>query len=652
MSENRSKQEIGFPEEDNIGRRMPFDLDSNYLFRVTIDNIPDPVSIKDTESRIILVNKAFRKVFEVSDAGIQGKIHGQDFGDKSSGEVMRKNELEVIETCETIITEETVVTPAGRKTYSCTRSPMINDEGKLTCIFCLSQDITDRKMTQDALERSEREYKELIKYAPAGIYEIDFTKKRFTSVNDSMVHLTGYTKDELLSMNVLDILDEESRKLFIDRVNKITIGEKIPESVTYRIVRKDGNIIHVLLNIRFRLNDKGFPESATVVGHDISDRVVIEQEREQLLTELKKTETKLNLALEAGNIGIWQWNIKTGIFTIDNKLEKMFGLEKNTFSGSYSSFELLFNEEDIEHIRKSVNQAIEKNSLFETVCRTKPVNGEIRYVSLNGCIEKNEEDEVIGIIGVCIDFTGLKKNTELVITSLNEELLRSNRELQNFAYVASHDLQEPLRTVTSFTQLLAMNYRDKLDDKAIEYIDFAVSGAKRMYNLLNDLLHYSRMQSKTPEFKKVDMDQVVRQVIRNLSLLIEETKAEITFDDLPVVPADYSQMTILIQNLVSNSLKFCTGTPRININAKRLKTSVIFTVKDEGIGIEHQYFEKIFQIFQRLNPGRFQGTGMGLALCKRIVESHGGKIWVESEAGKGSSFIFSIPRRQKRPFSR
>jgi two-component system, chemotaxis family, sensor kinase Cph1 len=219
----------------------------------------------------------------------------------------------------------------------------------------------------------------------------------------------------------------------------------------------------------------------------------------------------------------------------------------------------------------------------------------------------------------------------------------SNKELQDFAYVASHDLQEPLRMVTSFIQLLSLKYKDQLDDTAAEYIRFASEGAKRMYDLINGLLAYSRVQTKGKAFIQVDINNVLIDVLNNLALKIEERGAVIKSDKLPVLYADKTQMTQLFQNLIENSLKFTTGSPRIYISSKSETDRYTFSVKDEGLGIESQYFERIFQIFQRLLPRElYEGTGAGLAICKRIVERHGGRIWVESEIGKGSTFFFTI----------
>jgi NO-binding membrane sensor protein with MHYT domain/nitrogen-specific signal transduction histidine kinase len=228
----------------------------------------------------------------------------------------------------------------------------------------------------------------------------------------------------------------------------------------------------------------------------------------------------------------------------------------------------------------------------------------------------------------------------------SEELGRSNAELEQFAYVASHDLQEPLRMVASYTQLLARRYRGKLDNEADEFIGFAVDGATRMQTLIRDLLSYSRVMTQGHSLQPADATVACDMARRNLQKSIEESGATVSVGPLPTVRADVTQLTQLFQNLIGNALKYRNErAPRIRVDAKAGDQEWLFSVQDNGIGIESQYFERIFQMFQRLHTrDKYSGTGIGLAICRRIVERHGGKIWVESEPGQGSTFHFAIPR--------
>jgi len=229
---------------------------------------------------------------------------------------------------------------------------------------------------------------------------------------------------------------------------------------------------------------------------------------------------------------------------------------------------------------------------------------------------------------------------------LEEELKRSNDELQQFAYVASHDLQEPLRTIASFTQLLERRYKEKLDPDADEFIGYVVEAAKRLQQMIIDLLEYSRIMTRGDLFTEVNVNDVLNDALFYLQGAIDDTCAEITHDPLPNVVADKNQLTKVFQNLISNSIKFRKNdiTPKIHVSSKKEKNEYIFSVQDNGIGMEPQYAERIFTIFQRLHTREeYQGTGIGLSIVRRVIERHRGHVWVESELGVGSTFYFTIP---------
>jgi signal transduction histidine kinase len=264
---------------------------------------------------------------------------------------------------------------------------------------------------------------------------------------------------------------------------------------------------------------------------------------------------------------------------------------------------------------------------------------------------RNEKEEVVGAACFARNITELRKayrkleemNQELLAKA--EELSASNADLERFAFIASHDLQEPLRMVSSFLQLLRQRYQHQLDKKAESYIDFAVDGATRMKELIHGLLDYARVGNMSADAVAVDLNQVMRDVQILLKTKIEETNAVVLTDHLPIVPrANYTQMLQLLQNLLGNALKYRSEKdPLVQVGVEDSGDTWTIYVKDNGIGFDMRYADKIFQVFQRLHQQRtFTGTGIGLSICKRIVEKMGGKIWVESMPGKGSSFFFTI----------
>jgi light-regulated signal transduction histidine kinase (bacteriophytochrome) len=297
---------------------------------------------------------------------------------------------------------------------------------------------------------------------------------------------------------------------------------------------------------------------------------------------------------------------------------------------------------DQDRINERLNYIMDKGqATFETVYRTK----EGRLLDVLATIQAIVIDGQRMAFVLMRDITGMKL-VEASLWRRTEELQRSNEELEQFAYVASHDLQEPLRMVSSFVKLLQRDYKGKLDENADEYIFFAVDGVNRMYALINDLLDYSRVKTGGKEFLQTDMNKVLEQALSNLKLAIDNTKAKVIAEPLPTLEVDSGQMVELLQNLVGNAIKYRKPNeqPIIEIRSERKTGDWIISVKDNGIGIDPQYHERIFGLFQRLHVwGEYEGTGIGLAIAKRIVERHGGHIWVESEPGKGSSFSFSIP---------
>ena len=226
-----------------------------------------------------------------------------------------------------------------------------------------------------------------------------------------------------------------------------------------------------------------------------------------------------------------------------------------------------------------------------------------------------------------------------------QDLERSNVDLQQFAYVASHDLQEPLRAVSSYCQLMEKNYSNQLDERAIRWLQFVVNGAQRMQRLVRDLLTYARVDNKSESWITVESGSVCQLAVGNLSQAIKEAEAEVVVGKLPVVWADATQLEALFQNLIGNAVKFRGDRrPRVTITAQKTDQGWQFAVRDNGIGIKPEFHGRVFEIFKRLeSPENYAGTGIGLAICKRIVERYGGKIWVESQFGQGSTFYFTLP---------
>lgn len=255
------------------------------------------------------------------------------------------------------------------------------------------------------------------------------------------------------------------------------------------------------------------------------------------------------------------------------------------------------------------------------------------------------------IVGIVVSFLSEHiTKREIEFNEIMEDLRRSNEDLQQFAYVASHDLQEPLRAIVSFSQLLEDKYKNKIEKDGKEFIHFITDGAKKMNTLIKDLLSYSRITTHAKPSKLTNLESILKDALFNLQESIKESGAVITYDKMPILKVDKTQFTQLFQNLLSNAIKFRRKeTPKIHIGVNKINDEWIFSVKDNGIGIESKFFDKLFNIFYRLHTKEeYPGTGIGLPICKKIVQRYGGKIWVESEIGKGSTFFFTIfPKKIK-----
>ena len=366
--------------------------------------------------------------------------------------------------------------------------------------------------------------------------------------------------------------------------------------------------------------------------------------RRQAELALQESEQRLSLALKSSQAGTWDWNIATGRIIWDDEIHAVFGVPRGMFTGTYEALAQFLVPEDRARVARELLLAVEQGAEFDTEYRTVWPDGSLHWVAARGRVYRSAAGKPQSMVGVCWDVTR-RKAAEEELKEVTKSLARSNTDLQQFAYVASHDLQEPLRMVTSFLQLLSQRYQGRLDPAADEFIGFAVDGARRMHVLINDLLMYSRVGTQTKATEMFETAEALAAAVANLRVAIAEAGATVTQGPLPRVRGDLVQWVQLLQNLVGNAVKFRGAVPPVvRVEAERFGEMWRFAVRDNGIGIEPQFHRRLFVIFQRLHSRQeFSGNGIGLAVCARIIERHGGRIWVESELGKGSTFYFTVP---------
>lgn len=366
---------------------------------------------------------------------------------------------------------------------------------------------------------------------------------------------------------------------------------------------------------------------------------------------VKLSDTKLNEAQHIAHIGSWERIIKTNEVYMSDEMYIILELPFTT-EGSFDNLMQYVHPDDAEY----VNNVVRKNLYMDPVpfeCRIITPSGKIKHLYVETKVVLGDFGEVEKSFGIVQDITKRKSDEELLRSSemsleiKNKELLQKNKELEQFAYVASHDLQEPLRTTASFVELMQRQYKGKLDANGDKYLDYIVKASQRMQALIKDLLDFSLIGSKK-ELMKIDCNKVVKEVLCDLGKVIDDTHAEINADTLPEINGYEIEIKQLFQNLIINAIKFRKKdvAPQIKISCRKNAEGWEFAIKDNGIGIEEQHKERIFIIFQRLhNRTAYEGSGIGLSHCQKIVELHGGKIWIDSELGKGSTFHFTIQKK-------
>ena len=371
-------------------------------------------------------------------------------------------------------------------------------------------------------------------------------------------------------------------------------------------------------------------------------RVRFYRERAEMAETMRASELRYRRLFESAKDGILILDAGTGmVVEVNPFLIKLLGFSHEAFLGK-KVWELGFFKDILANQDNFAELQQKEYIRYEDMALETSDGRRIQVEFISNVYRVNHQK----VIQCNIRDISERKQTEAKLARIMADLESSNKELEQFAYVASHDLQEPLRMVSSYTQLLAQRYEGQLDDTARKYIHYAVDGAIRMQTLINDLLAYSRVGMRSQPLAPTDSHSALGEAIRNLVVMIEENHAIVTNDDLPTVRADASQLVLVFQNLLANAIKFRReDLPRVHVSAQDHGREWVFSVQDNGIGIAPQHAKRVFVIFQRLHTREeYPGTGIGLAVCQRIVERHGGKIWFESEPGKGATFFFTMPK--------
>jgi PAS domain S-box-containing protein len=505
-------------------------------------------------------------------------------------------------------------------------------------------DITAQRNAESALRESEERYRRTFELAGSGVAHIGLDRK-FIRVNRRLCEILGYPEHELIVMTGrqishpedLDVINKERAKLYAGEIDHVRVEK--------RYLRKDGSTVWVAFSMVVERDAGGKPTYEIAIFDDITERRRAED-------AVRESEERFRSLTQLSSDWYWEQDAEFGLKFMSRRMSERTGLNASAFIGRKRWDQPALNLSEADWAAHRAQ--LERHEPFRDfeMERANPAGGS-RWISVSGEPIFDSRGQFTGYRGVGSDITERKlaeaelKRAHDDLAQKAEELQRSNAELEQFAYVASHDLQEPLRMVSSYTQLLGRRYNDKLQGDAQEFMQYIVDGAARMKQLIEDLLAYSRVGTKGKEFQPVAVEAPLKKAITNLRAAIEESGAAVTWGPLPAVDADEMQLAQLFQNLMGNALKFRgQRVPRIHVSALEEGGEWQLTVADNGIGIEPQYFERIFMLFQRLHTmGEYPGTGIGLAICKKVVERHGGRIWVSSTPGEGSQFHFTLPKK-------
>jgi PAS domain S-box-containing protein len=676
---------------------MAYDLTKQELrYQTLIDCIPDSVYVLDKDLKFVILNKSYLKELGVKKENLIGNKINDLFPVVENFKFFKVYN-KVLKTRKAEAVLEEIMFRGEKRWFEVYIYPYPDG------ILCISSDVTDRKKANEKIKESKEKYELLFNNMINGFsYQkiilddegkpIDWV---FLEVNKAFESLTGYKRDQVIGRKASEVYPN-LHSLEVDWVGLYSRVALEGKDIKFEEYLEPLNRWYSL----FVYSPKKY--YFAVIFQDITDHREYEQELEKFNKELTRTNEELETLseeLKQTNEEYEQTNEE--LYATNTQLERQTQELKEAYSmleKSEAKFRTLFEQspiaisifdkegnvidinpkarelygiKDVERLKKDYNIFTslsltdevkdkikqDRSFSFDTVFKFKELQGVRKnygidihndlYAHIFITPVKDSEYNIDGYISMTMDITNLKK-AEMELKKTNRRLAQSNEDLKQFANIASHDLIEPIRMISSFTDIIKDDYYKTFTDEGKSYIDIIQNGIERLNEVVTDLLEYSRTDRNDIKLEDCDIGKVIKNVLFNLSKQIEKTNAQIIYDEdkLPIIKADCFQMEQLLQNLLSNAIKFVKDKrPIVNIDAYEKQDEWVFSVKDNGIGINEMYHNKIFDIFQRLHSKEeFAGTGIGLAIVKKVIDKHSGRIWLESEEGVGSTFFFDIPK--------
>lgn len=642
----RDKNNKSFRENGSNKDKLSAKLD---MLRLIIESIPDMISVKDKDLRYILANKAEKDWMGVSD-------DKEIIGKKTENFIKEDNisrkwfEKEVFKSKQPIISYsvKSAIHAKENKSLLLSRIPIIDNNGEVTAIIGIAHEITKQKLTEEVLKKTEEKLKFLVGNINEAVYSVDAVTEEFSFISPSIIHILGFTVDEINEMGrnefMISTTGEEAfynAKSNFQILKSGNISKSGKSETWWRC--KDGQLVYVQDSWKSIIQDGIFLGTYGVI-HDITKRKIAED-------ALTKEREILQILMDSFPDTIYFKDTRSRFTKINKAQAKTLGLNSPEEAIGKTDFDF-FTKEHAENAfndeKKIINTGV---PVLDKVEFAKTPTKENRWVSSTKMPIFDSENKITGIVGVSRDITE-RIEEDRKLEEYAKKLEITNKELEEFAYIASHDLQEPLRKIQTFSNRLNTLYGTVLGEQGNEYLTRMLKSVVRMRTLINDLLAFSRITTKAKEFSEVDLSVIIKEVITDLELRIEELSSNIEICKLPVIDAEPMQMRQLFQNLISNALKFHhkERTPVVKIYEEKADSHFCkITIEDNGIGIEEKYVDKIFQVFYRLHSkDEYEGTGIGLAICRKIAERHNGTITVNSSLNKGTKFTISLPLKQNR----
>lgn len=635
--------------------------ESEERVRRILDNLSAFVGIMTPDGVLIEANRSALQAANLKPEDVLGKPFDQTYWWAYDADIQAqlRDAIQRAATGEVVRYDVPVrLSPEVRITIDFMLAPVFDRMGRVEYLIPSGIDVTARNALTEQIRQYQHRLESILNSIPGVVFEGFGGNQPMNFISAHAEDILGYTQAEVLAEGGdfwKRIIHADDFEPAIQRATELWEAQET-RPIPFRCYRKDGELIHAEAYLGGITDLQGQPAGVCGIVLDVSERRRQEAEITRLNTLLNYQRQRLTTIISnvpgivfegsgSGDGGPQRMDF------VSPFIEKMLGYSAEDCMQDPEFWQKVIVPEDWESTLKRTSELFAGGGDGTVQFRCTTRDGRLVHVEAHSSILNDSKGRPIGAVGVMMDITE-RRQIEEAIAEYAEDLRRSNEELEQFAYVASHDLQEPLRMVTSYLQLIEQRYGERLDGDAREFIGYAVDGASRMKTLINDLLAYSRIQRSQAEFEPVALESVLEQARYNLQLSIEDTGAVITHDPLPEIQANPLQMTQLFQNLIGNALKFRDDrTPEIHIGVKRERGYWHFSVKDNGIGIESEYLERIFLIFQRLHGRQeYPGTGIGLAICKKIVDKHGGQIYAESTPGEGTTFHFTIP--QKRVYRR